>query len=196
MVKNAFIERPSRAIDFIVGRPLLERMMLVCERAGVRWFFIQASNSEREVLRTSMGGFRDSPRVRLVSSLNELLAAMPPETVCIAISGNLVIAPSQLRTALEGQAAHQKKIVELPAANGASGAVTIGPLDRLLDRSTSSSIRPAPAALLPYALDGNRDDVRAVELRLAGNLPSESYATDAPLARLLDRRLSSRISYF
>ena len=195
MVKNAFIEWPSRAIDFIFGLPLLERMMLVCERAGVRRFFIQASNSEREVLRTSMGEFRDSPRVRLVSSLNELLDATPPETVCVAISGNLVIAPSQLRMALECQAAHPRKIVELPAANGASGAITIGSLDRLLDRSTSCSIRPAPAALLPYALDGHPDDVGAAELRLAGNLPSESYAKDAPLARLLDRRLSWRISY-
>ena len=53
-MRVAFIESPSRARELIFGRPLLERIMLVCERVGVRRFFISAADSERAALRAAM----------------------------------------------------------------------------------------------------------------------------------------------
>ncbi len=106
-VETAFIESPSRASDLIFGRPLLERLMLVCERVGIRRFFIRAADAERDALRDSMGTFRNSPEVSFVSSLAQLLDAMPRTALCVAIRGNLAIAPSQLRSVLASHAARR-----------------------------------------------------------------------------------------
>jgi phosphatidylglycerophosphate synthase len=196
-VETAFIEGPSHARDLIFGRPLLERLMLVCERVGVRHFFIQAADSERDVLRLSMGAFRDRAEVRFVSSLTQLLEVMPHDEVCVAIRGNLAIGPSQLRIAITHQAAQPSTVVELPSGDEThAGRVMVGPLGGLLGPNAGGSTRLAPTGRLPYALDGRPDDLRVAELLLARNLRFDSYAKDAPLARLLDRRLSWRISYW
>jgi phosphatidylglycerophosphate synthase len=194
-VETAFIESPPRASDLIFGRPLLERLMLVCERVGIRRFFVLAADSERDALRASMGTFRDRPQVSFVSSLAQLLDAMPHTALCVAIRGNLAIAPSQLRSVLASQAAHCGEVVELRLGKAPAGGIAVGPLDRLIKANASGSVQIGPIGHLPCALDGLPDDVRTAELRLARHLRSESYAKDAPLARLLDRRLSWRISY-
>ena len=193
--ETAFIESPSRASDLIFSRPLLERLMLVCERVGIRRFFVKAAGAERDALRASMGRFRDSPEVSFVSSLAQLLDAIPRTALCVAIRGNLAIAPSQLRSVLATQAARRGDVVELLVGKAPAAGIAVGPLDRLISANASASVRIGPIGHLPYALDGRPDDLRVAELRLARNLRNESYAKDAPLARLLDRRLSWRISY-
>ena len=142
-----------------------------------------------------MGTFRISPEVSFVSSLAQLLDAMPRTALCVAIRGNLAIAPSQLRSVLASHAARRGEVVELPVGKAPAGGIAVGPLDRLIKANVSGSVRIGPIGHLPYALEGRPDDVRAAELRLARDLRNESYAKDAPLARLLDRRLSWRISY-
>jgi len=169
--------------------------MLVCERVGIRRFFVQAPDAEHDALHASMGTFRDSPEVSFVSSLAQLLDAMPRTALCVAIRGNLAIAPSQLRSVLASHAARRGEVVELPVGKAPVGSIAVGPLDRLIKANATGSVQIGPIGHLPYALDGLPDDVRAAELRLARDLRNESYAKDAPLARLLDRRLSWRISY-
>ena len=161
----------------------------------IRRFFVQVPDVERDALHASMGTFRNSPEVSFVSSQAQLLDAMPRTAVCIAIRGNLAIAPSQLRNVLASQAAHCGEVAELPVGKAPAGGIAVGPLDRLIKANASGSVQIGPIGHLPYALDGLPDDVRTAELRLARHLRSESYAKDAPLARLLDRRLSWRISY-
>lgn len=164
--------------------------------SGSAGFFVQAADSERDALRAAMGAFHDSQQASFVSTQTELLDAMPPETICVAIRGNLVITPSQLCSVLAYQAAHPTEVVELPAANDpVVGNVAVGPLGRMVDRDAGGSIPLERDCQLPHALGGQRGDVRDAELRLARNLPDESNAKDAQLARLLDRRLSWRISY-
>ena len=196
-VETAFIESPSRASDLIFGRPLLERLMLVCERVGVRRFFIKAADSERGTLRTSMDALGEGAEVHFVSSLTQLLEVIRRDEPCVAIRGNLVIGPSQLRRAFANQAAHPSNVVEIPGGDETdAGGVAVGPLGGLIASNAGELIRPAPNGRLPYALNGRPDDLRVAELMLARNLRLDSYAKDAPLARLLDRRLSWRISYW
>jgi len=58
------------------------------------------------------------------------------------------------------------------------------------NRSTIPSI-----GYLPFALNGRPEDREEAELRLAKSVRNESLETDAVLARLVDRRLSWRLSY-
>ncbi len=66
MIDTALINVPPRAGDLIFGRSLLERLMLICQRAGVKRFFIEAGASKDGDLRASLGSFRDHPEVNFV----------------------------------------------------------------------------------------------------------------------------------
>ncbi|MGH7879835.1 MAG: CDP-alcohol phosphatidyltransferase family protein, partial [Candidatus Binataceae bacterium] len=50
------------------------------------------------------------------------------------------------------------------------------------------------AGVLPFALNGRPEDRTEAEVRLARSVRNESLATDAPLARWVDRRASWRVS--
>ena len=196
MPHAALIAAPSRAATVIFGRPLLERMMLVCGRAGVTRFLIDAADGEQADLSAALGSFRDCPDVTLVTSRAQALEALPPEMPCLALRGNLVLSPSHLRELIEGHAARPHEVVVLESADEArGGTVAVGPLGRLLDRRYVGAVRIAPAGPLPFALAGRSEDAREAELRLARDLRRESAAKDAPMARWVDRRLSTRISY-
>lgn len=192
----ALIDAPSRAGAVIFGRPLLERLMLVCARAGARRFFVESPEAERAGVRASLGAFHDSPDVSLVVSRAQALAELPAETLCIALTGNLVLSPSHVRELVGGQAAHPDEVVVLTSVDEAHrGTIAVGPLKRLVESGYAGAVPIAPAGYLPYALGAGPEDVSEAELRLARDLPRESAAKDAPMARWLDRRLSWRISY-
>lgn len=179
----------------IFGRSLLERLMLICQRAGVKQYFIEASDAERSGLRDSLGSFRDHPEVQFVSSFAQVLERLPSDAPCVAFKGNLVLAASQLRGLLDSQAAKPGEVVSVESTDLArGGSVVAGPLSRLLD-GCGTPARLAPSGQLPFALDGRPEDVREAELRLARELRRESADKDALLARWVDRRLSWRISY-
>ncbi len=59
----------------------------------------------------------------------------------------------------------------------------------------AGAIIQSAAGYLPFALNGRPEDRQEAELRLAKSVRVESLETDAALARLLDRRLSWRLSY-
>ena len=186
----------TRAGTLIYGRPLLERLVGVCQRAGVNRLFIAAADAERAELRASLGSFRDSPDVSFVGSGAQLLEQLPAGAVCVALQGNLVLAASQLRGVIASQAARASEVVVLESTDAAhSGSVVAGPLDQLVNSDHTGAARIAPSGQLPFALNGRPEDVREAELRLARELRHETAGKDAPMARWLDRRLSWRISY-
>ncbi|HVO27038.1 MAG TPA: CDP-alcohol phosphatidyltransferase family protein [Candidatus Margulisiibacteriota bacterium] len=192
-VETALIYVPPRAGDLIFGRPLLERLLHACRRAGVQRFFIEAADGGAGV-RAALGAFADNPDVRCVGSLAEVLDQLPHGTRCLALRGSLVVAAAQLRSVLASQALRPGEVVEVESTNGAhSGAVAVGPLERLLNRDAAARI--APTGQLPFVLNERPEDAREAELRLARELRRESAEKDAPMARWLDRRLSWRISY-
>jgi phosphatidylglycerophosphate synthase len=179
----------------IFGRSLLERLMLICQRAGVKRFFIQAGDPEDRGLRGSLGSFRDHPEVNFVGSFAEVLKLLPADAPCIALSGSLVLAASQLRGLLASQAARPGEIVSVGSTDVArGGSVAAGPLGRLVEGSGAVASQLKPSGQLPFALDGQPTDVQEAELRLAREVRRESADKDALMARWIDRRLSWRIS--
>jgi len=179
----------------IFGRSLLERLMLICQRAGVKRFFIEAGDSGHGDLRASLGSFRDHPGVNFVGSFAQVLEQLPFDAPCIALKGNLVLAASQLRGLLASQAARPGEVVGVESTDAArGGSLTAGPLGRLVE-GRGAPLSPLKASgQLPFALDGRPADVQEAEVRLARELRRESADKDALMARWVDRRLSWRIS--
>jgi phosphatidylglycerophosphate synthase len=179
----------------IFGRSLLERLMLICQRAGVKRFFIKAGDPDDIGLRASLGSFRDHPEINFVGSFVQVLEQLPADAPCIALKGNLVLAASQLRGLLANQAARPAEVVSVESTDAArGGSLTVGPLGRLVDGSGVPPLQLQPSGQLPFALDGRPADVQEAELRLARELRRESADKDALMARWVDRRLSWRIS--
>jgi phosphatidylglycerophosphate synthase len=195
LIDTALINVPARAGNMIFGRPLLERLMLICQRAGVKRFFIEAGDPEDRGLRATLGSFRDHPEVNFVGSFAQVLEQLPADAPCIALRGNLVLAASQLRGLLASQAARPGEVVGCESTDAAhGGTLAAGPLGRLVDGSGARASQLKPDGQLPFALDGRPADVREAELRLARELRRESADKDALMARWVDRRLSWRIS--
>lgn len=196
MIDAALIDAPGRAANLIFGRPLLERLLLICQRAGVKRFFIGAPDTARASLQDSLGSFRDNPEVNFVTSFSQVLEQLPANANCVAFKGNLVMPASQLRMVLERRIANPNEVVALSSTDlDHSGSVIAGPLSRLLEIDGCSVATIEANNRLPFALDGRPEDVREAELRLARAVRHDSAATDAPMARWFDRRLSWRLSY-
>jgi phosphatidylglycerophosphate synthase len=181
----------------IFGRSLLERLMLMCQRAGVKRFFIQTGDPGACDVRTSLGSFRDHPEVNFVGSFMQVLEQLPADAPCIALRGNLVLAASQLRGLLATQAERPGEVVSVGSTDAArAGSLAAGPLGLLIDGggSGASPLQIKASGQLPFALDGRPTDVEEAERRLARELRRESADKDALMARWVDRRLSWRIS--
>ena len=195
MIDAALIDASQRAGTMIFGRTLLERLLLVCQRVGVKRFFILAPDIERQYLHGSLGPFRGSPAVSFVSSLAQVREELSAGHLCLALRGNLVVTPSQLLNLIAHQKDHSGEVVLLESTDDVhGGSVAIGPLESLINDGAKCAIRIEPIGQLPFALDGRSGDLFEAELRLARNLPRESEHKDAPMARWLDRRISWRIS--
>ncbi|HUN59616.1 MAG TPA: hypothetical protein VMU41_16000, partial [Candidatus Binataceae bacterium] len=62
MVELALIDIPVGAASMVFGRPLLEHLMLTCQRAGVKGFFL-VGDGQSEAFRAALGTFAASPNV-------------------------------------------------------------------------------------------------------------------------------------
>jgi phosphatidylglycerophosphate synthase len=181
----------------IFGRSLLERLMLMCQRAGVKRFFIQTGDPGAGDVRAFLGSFREHPEINFVGSFMQVLEQLPADAPCIALRGNLVLAASQLRGLLATQAERPGEVVSVGSTDAArAGSLAAGPLGLLIDRSGSGAtpLQIKASGQLPFALDGRPTDVEEAERRLARELRRESADKDALMARWVDRRLSWRIS--
>jgi phosphatidylglycerophosphate synthase len=184
----------------IFGRSLLERLMINCERAGIRRFVIAVSPEHKDDLSRSLGRFRSHQDVLMVESPDqavESIGGLAPDAPVLSLSGNLVVTKPQLQLLIseyEGGGGIVARTVTTDYDRG--GEIAVGPVGEILKRGGMvNDIRPAAAALLPFALNGRPEDRDEAELRLARELRHETAAKDAILARLIDRKLSWRISY-
>lgn len=200
MIETALISVPSRACDSIFGRPLLERLLLLCTREGINRFIIETGSVERAEVARALGSFAERPEVKLVDSFRRVAPdgdGLASDAASIAFRGNLVLARSQLRRAMAAYAAapsQRLRVVSTDADRG--GTIELGPLATLLsDPASAAGDILNSRGYLPFALNGRPQDRQEAELRLARSIRAESVATDAPLAQLVDRRLSWRISY-
>jgi phosphatidylglycerophosphate synthase len=195
-IETALISAPSRSDNRIFGRYLLERVILACERAGVRRFFIQAPASRRSEVESSLGSFRSRSEVTVVDRLELSLHGIDPDSPCISFAGNLVFSKLQLKMVLDSAAQNPNRVFRFSSSDADHGGeIAVGPMRRLLERG---GLRNEPlrrsTGELPFALNGRPEDRDEAELRLARSLRLETAGTDALLARLLDRKLSWRIS--
>ncbi|HTY78307.1 MAG TPA: CDP-alcohol phosphatidyltransferase family protein [Candidatus Bathyarchaeia archaeon] len=196
MLHAALIGGVTRTHDTVFGRPLLERLLLVCERCGISRFFVEVPPADEAGLRAALGPLGTGSAVAFVTSRAQALEVLPPEAPCLALQGNLVLSAWHLRGVIQAQAERSDEVVVLSSAEeGCAGTVAAGPLHRLVDDHDAGAVRLEPVGRLPYGVGGQPGDLRQAERALAANLPRESAAKDAPMARWIDRRLSWRISY-
>lgn len=171
-------------------------------REGVRRFIVATGDLAPAEVAHALGSFAGRPEVTLVDSFSQIAPpfdrfGLATSVATIAFRGNLVLARSQLRRALEAYAAAPAGLLRLESADcDRGGAIEIGPLATLLsDPAAGAGAILSASGYLPFALNGQPRDRQEAELRLARSVRAESVATDAPLARMVDRRLSWRISY-
>jgi phosphatidylglycerophosphate synthase len=199
-VETALIAAPSRANNRIFGRPLLERLLISCKRAGIRKFIIHAPAECRDEVESALGGFTGDPDVVLVENLDDsALRASGVDTGAgaVAFSGNLVFQKSYLTRVLEEVRENPGGVIRMTSADSdRGGEITAGPIAKILAAGgiPLGEARPA-AGDLPFALNGRPEDREEAELRLARSLRNETAHTDAPMARMFDRKISWRISY-
>jgi phosphatidylglycerophosphate synthase len=195
-IETALISAPSRGDNRIFGRYLLERVILACERAGVRRFFVQAPATRRSEVECSLGSFRSRSEVTVVDRFELSVGGIDPDSPCISFAGNLVFSKPQLKRALDSAAQSPNRVFRFSSSDADHGGeIAVGPMRRLLEQG---GLRNEPlhrsTGELPFALNGRPEDRGEAELRLARSLRHETASTDALLARLLDRKLSWRIS--
>jgi phosphatidylglycerophosphate synthase len=196
VIETALISAPSRSDNRIFGRYLLERVILACERAGVRRFLVQAPASRRSEVECSLGSFRSRSEVTVVEHFEPSLDGIDPESPCISFAGTLVFSKLQLKRVLDDAARSPNRVFRLSSSDADhAGEIAVGPMRSLLEQGglRSEPLRRSTGEL-PFALNGRPEDRDEAELRLARSLRHETAGTDALLARLVDRRLSWRIS--
>jgi phosphatidylglycerophosphate synthase len=209
VIEAALLSLPSRAEEAIFGRPLMERLIILCRRIGIRRFIIEAGADQHARALAALGGFSQDPEIELVRSFQDIITAESlVGGAAIRFSGNLVLGQSQLTRAMQQYLAQPGIPLSIVSADRErGGSIAIGPLTTLITDPAAalSSTRPAIAgsvanssfsnrATLPFALNGRPKDREEAEVRLARAIRYDSADTDALMARMVDRRLSWRLS--
>ena len=146
----------------------------------------------------------------MIQSLYDLPEAqnLNPAAPCVRFSGNLVLTQSQLARPIEEYLAQPNVLLSIASGDTEHGGmIAIGPMAALARVSTRAFVAPLTVsrrsgglnsscnpATLPFALNGRPEDRKEAEVRLAQAVRHESASTDALMARVVDRRLSWRLS--
>jgi phosphatidylglycerophosphate synthase len=197
-VTTALITAPSRADELIFGRSLIERLIIMCTRAGIERFVVETSPALREQILASVQKVDSGVRIDVVDSLLSVVGQageVDAATPCLRISGNLVLGQSQLQQALNDFAARPAQTVRLVSVDHERGGMlAIGQASTLIENFGTGGEFVHSSRELPFALNGRPEDREEAEVRLARSVRQESLSTDAVMARLVDRRLSWRLS--
>jgi phosphatidylglycerophosphate synthase len=196
-IETALIAAPSRSNNRIFGRFLLERLVLACERAGVKRFYIAAPSSRRSEIASSLGSLAGRPGLTVVDKFDSSMAnGLSPDTPCISFAGNLVFSKQQLKRVMADAAAKPNQILRFFSTDvDRGGQIATGPMQSLLEEGGLwTEPRPRPTGELPFALNGRPEDRIEAEVRLARSLRHETADKDSALAQLLDRKVSWRLS--
>jgi len=197
IVKSALVFAASGGAQILFGRPLLERTLIHCERAGIARFLIVCPPAQRGSLGASLGRFDGDPRVRIEDRPQQLLegpTAVEPSEACLAVGADVVLARSQLDGLLREHRETPGEIARFGFVDGGRGSIlAIGPLRDLVKLYGTGE--PAAAAALNGALPYGPEARDHAEVSMARALRFETTGTDGMMARLFDRKLSWRISY-
>jgi len=199
-IQVALISAPIRTGISVFGRSLLERTMLICQRAGIKRFVLEVPRPAQDEIIGSYNPSHDRT-VAIVESLSTFFAGparSESRTPGLLISGNLVF--SRLHVAALARMYSTKGILSRIASADCerSGQLAVGTIGDLLacGSDLSAADSPGDGTSLPFAVNGRPDDPAHAEYLLARSIRDETKAKDAPLARWLDRRLSWRLSYW
>jgi len=197
VIEAALIVAPSRADALIFGRPLLERLLLLCRRADIPRCVVETGGISEAAARAGLGRFADDPSIKTVESLSadslQATCQLAPSARCVKFSGNLVLGQSQLRHLLSRE--DGLAITGMTSTDAERGGlIMVGPLQQLLSKDPPSSTTVRTNGVLPFALNGRAVDREEAEVRLAQAVREESLRTDSLMARIFDRRFSWRIS--
>ena len=182
----------------IFGRSLLERLLLQFQRIGLQSFVIESSDYDRKTIRRSLGILCNQPGIKIVESFDDLLSdpdCPDQSSGYILIPANLVLSKSSAAAILQGN----PPLSALSSGNHnlANGELAVGTLGDLLDKR---AVSPAPVSravrlIRPIFMDDTQTGAAKAELELARSVHEDTIAKDAMLARLVDRKLSWRLSY-
>jgi phosphatidylglycerophosphate synthase len=157
-----------------------------------------APSENRELVHRSMGRFGTDRRISIVDSFDALLRGpfeLDPSEPCVRLDGNLVFATSHLKGIIEKDGGRSGPVMNTVSADyERGGSIATGPLAELIRADQTRASVMQTASYLPFALNGRVEDRDEAEDRLARSLKDETAKTDAPLARLIDRNFSWRIS--
>ncbi len=167
--------------------------MILCERAGIRRFVVEADAAGQARAISAMGRFAQRPEVTLVESLAATPGGMSQGEPCLMVAGNVVTSRLQI-DALMARAGEAAREVICVGDHGGEAAISAGPFGLLLARNAARPIPTHADDYLPFALNGRPSDPASAEIRLARSLRFETVGSDGVLARCIDRRLSWRIS--
>jgi phosphatidylglycerophosphate synthase len=177
----------------VFGRTLLERMLVVCERAGARRSFVVAS--DRAAAESALGRFRGRADAAIVASLDELArcaGTLAPDARCLWISGNVVLTGRNIEALLGARERDPTRVARIAASDG--GEVAIGPPAALLDAGARRAAPSAASSDTLLVLTADARSRRRAEHELARALRDQTADTDTPIARHIDRRFSWRLS--
>ncbi|HEV3111806.1 MAG TPA: CDP-alcohol phosphatidyltransferase family protein [Candidatus Binataceae bacterium] len=196
----ALVDAPSRGAELIFGHPLLERLIRICERAGIAHFFVRCPTQERARFAQALGRFSHDPRIRMVGSFDEIKQApsdLHDTSQCVAVNGNIVFSVSQLRDLMAWQASNSGEMVRLGSANGDPAAwLSVGRLSDFVGNGNPAVARVvSDIPGMPFALDGHPEDRDVAERVIARTLRHDTAHTDGFMARVFDRKFSWRLSY-
>ena len=199
-MKNALILTAPAGAQVLFGRPLLERILTQCERAGIARFFVVCPSQQRESLSGSLGRFSDDFRLQILESTDLLLQApsnLDASAPFLVISSDVVVARSQLDRLLEYGAAHPGETGRLDVQGaGKNSILAVGPLRNVLRQAESSKpLQPGLDGTLPLALKTDPGAVERTEVAMARILRFETTETDGVMAQTFDRKISWRASY-
>ncbi len=172
--------------------------MILCTRVGINRFIIESPSALREQTLALVPNLEAGAQVDVVESLASTIGksgTVDAMTPCLWLQGNLVLAQSQLRRALDDFAARPSRTVTVMSVDHEHGGMlAIGPAGTLVEGFGTGGGILGSSRQLPFALNGRPQDREEAEIRLASSVREESVTTDALMARVFDRRLSWRLS--
>jgi phosphatidylglycerophosphate synthase len=165
--------------------------MILCERAGIKRFIVEADPAVQAKAAIAMGRFAGRPEVAAVESLAK--APLSSNEPCLMLGANVVASRLQIDALMSHAGDASREVICVRDETG-EATIAAGPFEMLLARNGMRSV-PAPAdRYLPFALNGRPSDPASAEIRLARSLRLETLDSDGILARCFDRHLSWRIS--
>jgi len=143
----ALISAPIRNDISIFGRPLPERTILICQRAGIKQFVLEVPQQVQGEIVGSLSRFSHYGSIAIVESLSTFFAGHAQSEICtpgLLISGNLVF--SKLHVAAVARMYSTSGVLSriLSGHGERSGQLAVGTIAELLTCASDLSAADLP----------------------------------------------------